>query len=340
MRFGFMEDFRNPAPWRRPFPELYRAILDQIVFAEQLGYDDVWLTEHHFSEDGYNPALLPTAGAIAARTSRIRIGTFVLLLPFAHPLRVAEDATAVDILSNGRFDLGVGQGYSHAEFESFCVPRRERAARLEEGVKLLHRLFREDRVSFDGLFTQLRDVSLSPRPVQEPHLPVWIGARGEKAIRRAARLGCDLLCTLGPDPAPTYVEALREAGRAPEDFKIGQLRFVYVAETEDRAWEESQAHVREVLNFYSHILAEASDVPGDRELRPFERPEDLRRSPFAEEALIGSPEQVARKLERFTKQYRCTHFIMATQFPGLDPAKANRSFELFAREIMPAFRDA
>src|SRR2546428_5126957 len=76
MQFGFMQDFRNPQPWRRPYPELYRALLDQIVRAEELGYDQVWLTEHHFTEDGYNPSLLPTAAAIATRTSRIRLGTF------------------------------------------------------------------------------------------------------------------------------------------------------------------------------------------------------------------------------------------------------------------------
>jgi len=84
MRFGFSEDFRNPKQWRRPFPELYKALLDQIVRGEELGYDNLWLTEHHFTEDGYNPSLLPTAAAVAvaARTSRMRIGTFVLLLPW------------------------------------------------------------------------------------------------------------------------------------------------------------------------------------------------------------------------------------------------------------------
>ena len=81
MRFGFMEDFRNPVKWRRPFPAFYREIMDQIVRAEELGYDNVWLTEHHFTEDGYNPALMPTMTAIATRTSRIRIGSFILLMP-------------------------------------------------------------------------------------------------------------------------------------------------------------------------------------------------------------------------------------------------------------------
>ena len=112
MKFGIIHDFRNPRQWRRPFPQFYQEILDQIVRAEELGYDNVWLAEHHFADDGYNPSPLTTAAAIAARTSRIRIGTYVLLMPFRHPVRVAEDATCVDIISNGRFDLGAGQGYA------------------------------------------------------------------------------------------------------------------------------------------------------------------------------------------------------------------------------------
>src|SRR6185437_14604277 len=140
LKIGLMQDFRNPREWRRPNPELYRAILDQIVRAEELGYDNIWLTEHHFAEDGYNPSLMPTAAAIATRTQRIRIGTFVLLLPFQHPVRIAEDATCVDIWSNGRFDLGVGQGYSHKEFNALCMKREERSARFAEGVELIRKL--------------------------------------------------------------------------------------------------------------------------------------------------------------------------------------------------------
>src|ERR1700685_416353 len=92
LKIGMMQDFRNPREWRRPNHELYGAILDQVVRAEELGYDNAWLTEHHFADDGYNPSLLPTAAAIATRTHRIRIGTFVLLLPFQHPVRVAAGA--------------------------------------------------------------------------------------------------------------------------------------------------------------------------------------------------------------------------------------------------------
>jgi alkanesulfonate monooxygenase SsuD/methylene tetrahydromethanopterin reductase-like flavin-dependent oxidoreductase (luciferase family) len=337
MRFGFMEDFRNPQPWRRPSGEFYRAILGQIRRAEELGYDDCWLTEHHFTDDGYNPSLLPTAAAVAAQTERIRIGTFVLLLPFQHPVRVAEDATCVDILSNGRFDLGVGQGYSHHEFEALCMPRAERSARLAEGVELLQRLWSEERVTFEGRFTKVKDLRLSPRPLQQP-MPLWIGARTEKATRRVARLGCHLMATLGPDPAPWYVDTLKECGRDPAQFSIAQLRMVYVAQTDDQAWADTQDHIFSMMEFYGEILAEANDAPGDDSMWTIRRADDIRRSGFGQAVMIGTPDQVAKKLERFKKEYRCTHFIMSTQLPGMDPQKATRSMELFARELMPAFR--
>src|SRR4051812_4875074 len=92
MRFGFMMPFQNPPRWEKPYPELYREYIEQIELAEQLGYDTVWLTEHHFDDDGWSPSLLPLAAGIATRTSRIRIGTFILILPFQNALRVAEDA--------------------------------------------------------------------------------------------------------------------------------------------------------------------------------------------------------------------------------------------------------
>src|SRR5438128_8585999 len=150
MKFGVMFDFRNPGQWRRPDALLYKAQLDEIVRLDELGYDNIWLTEHHFVDDGYNPSVLPLAAAIAVRTSRIRIGTFVLLLPFHNPVRVAEDATCVDIISNGRFDLGIGQGYRAEEFAAFKQRRPERSARLAEGVELIRRLWTEERVTFEG----------------------------------------------------------------------------------------------------------------------------------------------------------------------------------------------
>jgi alkanesulfonate monooxygenase SsuD/methylene tetrahydromethanopterin reductase-like flavin-dependent oxidoreductase (luciferase family) len=174
--------------------------------------------------------------------------------------------------------------------------------------------------------------------VQQPQLPLWIGARAEKATRRVARMGCHLMATLGPDPAPWYVETLKECGRDPTNFNIAQLRLVYLAETEDQAWEDTQAHLHSMMEFYCEILAEAKDAPGDEKIWPFKRPEEIRHSAFGQAAMIGTPDQVARKLEQFRKDFCCTHFIMSTQLPGMDPRKGTRALELFAKEVMPSFR--
>jgi alkanesulfonate monooxygenase SsuD/methylene tetrahydromethanopterin reductase-like flavin-dependent oxidoreductase (luciferase family) len=339
MKFGFMEDFRNPVKWRRPFPEFYESILDQIAHGEALGYDNVWLTEHHFTEDAYNPSLMPTAAAVAARTSTIRLGTFILIAPYQQPIRIAEDTACVDIFSNGRFDLGLGQGYSHYEFETLDIPRGERGARLRESIGVVKRLFTEESVTHDGRFSTLKGAKLSPKPVQQPHPPLWIGARAPTAIKNAARLGYHLMCTIGPDPAPLYRQTLEEEGRNPDDFNIAQLRMVYCAETEDQAWEDVQDHLFHMLDFYQDILSEANDAEGDDRALPFNSAAGIRHSPFAAASMIGTPDQVAEKMETFCQEYQCTHFIMNSQFPGQDPVKTNRSMELFAKEVMPAFRD-
>jgi alkanesulfonate monooxygenase SsuD/methylene tetrahydromethanopterin reductase-like flavin-dependent oxidoreductase (luciferase family) len=127
IRFGLWYDFRNPTQWRQPSDRLYGEILDQIAWGENNGFDDVWLSEHHFIEDGYLPSMLPAAAAIAARTKRIRIPLGVLLMPFHNPVRLAEDIAVVDAISGGRFELGVGVGYKVEEFEGFqCSVQRTR----------------------------------------------------------------------------------------------------------------------------------------------------------------------------------------------------------------------
>ena len=150
LNVGLLFPFRNPPAWRKPFADFYADQLEQTRLAEQLGYDEIWLTEHHFAEDGYSPAILPIASAIAAITKRIRIGTYLVLLPLHNAVRVAEDAATIDIISNGRFDLGVGQGYAPGEFAAYGVNRKTRASRLEEGIEVMRGAWTEDDFSFDG----------------------------------------------------------------------------------------------------------------------------------------------------------------------------------------------
>jgi alkanesulfonate monooxygenase SsuD/methylene tetrahydromethanopterin reductase-like flavin-dependent oxidoreductase (luciferase family) len=175
--------------------------------------------------------------------------------------------------------------------------------------------------------------------VQTPHVPLWLGARTEKATRRVARHGCHLLATIGPDPAPWYLDELTRCGRNTTDYSIAQLRLAYVAKTEDQAWEDTQDHIFSMMEFYGDILAEANDAPGDKEVFLFKSPRELRNSPMGKAMMIGTPDQVARKLERFRKDFVCTHLILSTQLPGLDPKKGTAALELFAKELMPALRE-
>ena len=156
--------------------------------AEALGFDSVWLGEHHNSSFFYPTPLIGLA-AIASRTHRLRLGTGVLLLPLYHPVAVAEEGAMVDMMSGGRLILGVGAGYAPGEFAAFGVSSKERGSRLEEGASLLHRLWTEEKVTHRGRHYQVTDVTVGPRPVQQPRPPLWFAACAEPAIRRAARLG-------------------------------------------------------------------------------------------------------------------------------------------------------
>jgi len=210
MKFGVMFDFRNPAQWHRPDPALYKAQLDEIARLDELGYDNIWLTEHHFVEDGYNPSVLPLAAAIAVRTSRMRVGKFVLLLPFHNPVRVAEDAIAVDILSNGRFDLGVGQGYRAEEFAALKIPRAERSARLDEAIDLIHRLFTEREVSFEGKYNRVAGMTLYPRRFSR--VVHRSGSAAGRPRRPNAPRGWGFICSRLSGPIPRSRTGRRSSG--------------------------------------------------------------------------------------------------------------------------------
>jgi alkanesulfonate monooxygenase SsuD/methylene tetrahydromethanopterin reductase-like flavin-dependent oxidoreductase (luciferase family) len=341
--FGLMFPFRNPDFARIPWDTLYRNDLDLAVEAERLGYDHVWLTEHHFVDDGYSPSLLAIAAAIAARTESIRIGTFVLLLPLHDPLRVAEDSATVDLISAGRFDLGLGLGYRVAEFTGTHVPTEERGARLQEGATLIQRLFTEQDITFDGRFRKLSHVTMIPPAVQKPHPPIWLAARAPKAIDRAARHGFHLAGVGGVGSAKAYDEALQKHGRRPEDHSIAQLRAVFVAPTREAAWQAAARPLHHMLRCYAEWFAEAGDLEGDDAGKSALRtPEEMiakqEADVFGERAIIGTPEDAIQAIEDYLARGRTTHLVMATSLPGLPHQLARDSMRLFARQVMPRFR--
>ncbi|MEM7467244.1 MAG: LLM class flavin-dependent oxidoreductase, partial [Pseudomonadota bacterium] len=221
--FGLFSPFRNPPKWRIPWPEFYESQIRHAEIAEDLGYDEIWLSEHHFVEDGWSPSLFPIAAAMAQRTTRIRIGTFVMLLPLGkHPVQVAEDATTLDIISNGRFDLGMGLGYRVPEYKGFGIDRGDRAERMDEALEIIHSCMTKERFSFSGKHWQLEDVEMMPRPVQEPHPPFWTAAMSKVAAARAARFNCNVAGTGGENLQQYFDDALVSQGKNPADFGLSK----------------------------------------------------------------------------------------------------------------------
>jgi len=347
MKFGLKESFRGIDVARSGFNRLYREHLDLAVEAERLGYDNVWLNEHHFVGDGYSPSVLPLAAAVAAQTERIRIGTSLLLMPLHHPINVAEDAAVVDVLSNGRLDLGMGQGYKPDEFVSYNIPPAQRGRRLREGVEIVRRLFTGERVTFAGKYFSVTDALLDPPVVQQPHPPLWLGGRSRSIIEWAARNGYHLIGAGGlgvfgdQRPSEVYKNVLRESGRNPDDFHIGQVRYGYVAATRERAWAEASHAAHYSLSTLGAWLADAADIPGDEGFRKVPPPNEMQQV-FGKAnnttLLIGSPEDIVSSLRHWVQTDPFTHLVLEMSLPGIEAAKVRESMRLFANEVIPHFR--
>jgi alkanesulfonate monooxygenase SsuD/methylene tetrahydromethanopterin reductase-like flavin-dependent oxidoreductase (luciferase family) len=336
VNFGLLMSFRNSSRNELSYSELYRRHVDLCVEAEDLGFDTIWLTEHHFVEDGYSPSMLPLAAAIAARTKRIRIGTFVLLMPLHNPLHVAEDAATVDVLSNGRFDLGLGQGYVPREFAGFNIPREERSRRLREGVEIVRRLFTEDDVTFEGKSYTVRNATLFPKPVQQPHPPIWIGARSRSATERAGRNGYHL-AGIGAEQAQIYREALRAGGHNPDEFNIAELCFGYIAGKKEKAWDDCEFAFHHLLSRYGQWIAEANDVAGDENFANVPPVGELRNaSSIGFGAVIGTPDDLTAKIEQM--EGYTTHLALGLALPGIEPKKIRASMKLVSEKVIPHFR--
>ncbi len=343
LKFGILFPFRNPPHAKVPWEQLYREHLDLAADSEALGYDNIWLTEHHFVDDGYSPSLLPIAAALAARTRTIRIGTFLILLPLHNPVRIAEDTATVDLISNGRFDLGVGLGYRREEFGDQGISHTERGARLKEGIAIIQRLLRDEEVTIDGKFSKLNKIRIVPPALQRPHPPIWLGAIAPKAIERAAEMGFHFQA-VGPHALDElYDVALEKYGRNPKDFNIAQLRACYVAPSREQAWEQAAEGVHYMASCYAKWFAEANDKPGDDKAgEGIPAVDEMIKSQsfsfFGEDAIVGTPKDAAEMISDYVNRGRLTHMVMAMALPGLAPHLARSSMDLFAKEVMSLFR--
>ena len=324
MRFSLFYNF-DITP-EKDVPELYRDVEAQAIVADRLGFDAVWLAEHHFTVYGRLPSPLTYLTWLGARTTRIGLGTAVVEAPYYHPLRLAEDAALLDVLSNGRVRLGVGSGARNKaqEFVKFGLPLEEKSARTLEVLDVLHQGLDRPSIRFDGSWYSYDDVEINPRPTQQARDLIWVAA-SQSTVEVAGERGHSLLIPRVGN-AGTHQDLIRRyraAANGRPSF-VSMLRFVYVAETEE------QAHAETHRTFQRYARYDCG-VDWDGRTDSAEYADLSSRMHF----VIGTPEQVTRRLLEWQRDYGFDEIMCQLYAAGMEHADSLRSLELLAAEVMP-----
>jgi alkanesulfonate monooxygenase SsuD/methylene tetrahydromethanopterin reductase-like flavin-dependent oxidoreductase (luciferase family) len=308
----------------------FRDYLDFNVEAEALGFQSSFLVEHHFTGWNQVSSTLMLLMALAMRTTTLRLGSAVIVLPWHNPVLLAEQAATLDLISGGRFDFGIGKGYRHSEFKGFQIAPEEAEARFEEALAVMTRAWTSrQRFSHRGRFWHFEDIVVEPPPAQQPHPPLWVAAGSEASIRRAAARGFNLILDQYAS-APVLAEriglykAARQArGLSFDPMQVAVARQLYVAKDgadKRAALERQAAHTKRTVDVSrmpdgktgSHVLAYADKAGGTEE-----------------NALFGTPDEICAMLEAL--QDAGVGYVVLTILGG------SVQLRRFAREIMPGF---
>ncbi len=343
MRFSIIAGPQQRADLGPSAAEAWWNYHDDAVLAEELGYDAVYFGEHHFcfTSGGSSPLLL--AASIAAHTTRIRVGTSVICAPFHNPLRLAEDIAAVDIASNGRFDLGIGVGSQWEEFDTFGIDPAERFGRTWEIIDIIERCLHGDEAEFDhhGRYYSFPGVRWIMQTVQE-RIPIFWGGFGPSGVRRAAERGYHLIA---PDVTGIYQKVMAEHGRRPQDYLVGFVNQVSIADT----WEEAFQAVAEPCLWVSNQYALRKGLDGTQPPESARVTMDLLRhgAETGERVAFAVPGAgtVEQTIERFLPLVRgerglITHIGLEVRPPGTKTEDAHRTMRLFAERVMPVLKEA
>ncbi|HKL28180.1 MAG TPA: LLM class flavin-dependent oxidoreductase [Natrialbaceae archaeon] len=317
------DDDRSQSEIHDEMPTLARTIDDA-------GLDSAWVSEHHFTDDGYLAAPMAVLGALAAETDDVEIGTSIALAPLHDQVRLAEDAATVDLLSDGRLSLGLAVGYRETEFEGFGVPRDERAARTEDLVRTLRAAWSDGPLDYDPEFHAASpDLTVSPKPENAP--PIVLGGDSKPAVRRAARMGDGWIAPSslsmgGLRKRVEDIERVREAEGIEGDFQVYVLQHGFVADSTDEAWDA----MREGYLYLQRRYAEWYGGEPIDEL-PEERVAELK-----EQAIFGTPDQVVEELNTYADALgEDVHVILRTYFPGIGTDAMVECIERLGDEVVP-----
>jgi alkanesulfonate monooxygenase SsuD/methylene tetrahydromethanopterin reductase-like flavin-dependent oxidoreductase (luciferase family) len=350
MKFGLFYQFSDFG--NIPQDQLFQEILEEIAYGEELGFDSVWLSEHHFAVYGTLGNPLTLAAAITQRTRRMQLGTAVMVLPFHYPLRLAEEAALVDVLSQGRLLLGVGRGYQPPEFHGFGTPQQASREVFLESFEIVRRALSGETFVYDGKFWHIREpTEIFPKPIQKPHPPFYLAAISPSTYDMAAHLGLPLLRAPQFSNLDTvaraftaYKDEMRAYGYDPDTLDQPLAVRVYVAPTDA----EAKAEAKHALWFYHLLATLLPGAPGRPKPAGYEHyPQDptvlatlTLEDVWERGTCFGAPERVLRLMQRYRERSGTTHWMIQMRLGGLEHDKVLRSMELFAREVMPALRGA
>lgn len=352
MKLGMLHLFENPVG--KTEHQVIKEQMELMYEAETLGFDSVWPAEHHFTEYGYCASPQISLAAVAARTKRIRLGTGVVVLPFHNPVRVAEDFAFLDLMSDGRVDLGIGRGYQPIEYKGFGLGDKQAISRevFDEEITLIRKCWTEDRVTFRGKHYQVEDLMVRPKPLQKPHPPVYMACLSPDTFKLAGKYGFNVLMSgafgLSPEGAKQgiadYRAARKEAGLNPAAGLVALLLKVYVGDTMDGAYADYSGPVTWYYRTVAKYLAPPS---GQSAIKTYEMYSKSRHAAetqsfeeFAKSPLMvcGDVDHSVEKLARVTREYGFDELLCWTRIGGLENRKVLRSMELMSGSVMPRVR--
>ena len=352
MKLGMLHLFENPVG--KTEHEIIKEQMELMYEAENLGFDSVWPAEHHFSEYGYCASPQVSLAAVAARTRRIRLGTGVVVLPFHNPVRVAEDFAFLDLMSDGRVDLGLGRGYQPMEFAGFGLADKQAESRemFQEGLELIRKCWTEERVTYKGKYYQIEDMMVRPKPYQQPYPPIYMACLSPATFAIAGRLGCNVMTSgafgLTAEQAKQGIIDYR-AGRAavgldPKGGKIALMLKTYTGDTMDGARKDYSGPC---TWYYRTIAKYVAPPPGQPLVKSYElyggsrslaETLDFNRLANGPLMVVGDVDHCVEKLIKVIKEYGFDEMLCWTRIGGLENRKVLRSMELMSGEVMPRVR--
>ena len=354
-RMEFSVLYQLPVGPQQSTQERYRETLDQISLADELGFTTVWLTEGHFQiERCSTPTPQLLNAAIAARTERIRLGTAVTLLPVHNPLRIAEEAAVLDVLSNGRVELGVGRGFYKKHFAAYGVSFDERTERLAEAVEVLRLAWADEPLTYEGRYYDYHDIPVTPKPLQGAALPIHIAAESDESVEFAAQRDLPILTAINTSRrdklhrlTQKYRELRAELHGSPGPLTDNAMQLaVYVTEDGDRARAEAQRsilHWEAVLGVttsasFAPLGADPSTVDYGLARTILENADLSYEEILDEQAAVGNPDEVAAQIERMARDFSYGKLMCWFNWGGLIPhEKICASMRLFMQEVAPRF---